>query len=125
MSDPVQEDNFNTPKTVGICAVCNKDIDDYELSEEGCDCCVGSRHNSCMAACAACGHIGCKSCLKVDDSTGERLCDEDDCREVFRLRVEKEDLEYQLKKLDEIRNKTADILEKQIDEINQKLKEYK
>lgn len=127
MSDPVQEYNYGCPTTVGICAVCNKDIDDYELSEEGCECCVASRHKSCMAACAACGHIGCKSCLKADDGTGEYLCDKEDCRVVFRLRIEKEEWEGWQRDLETIRKgiaKEMDLVAKEIDEINQQLKEY-
>jgi len=109
---------------VGVCHACSGDIYAHELAKEGCECSLGAKiHKGCKIPCAACAHEGCQSCMVRDDEYGEYLCGED-CKIVFRLRIERESLEYQLKKLDEYRDRVAGILAKQIGEINRQLKEY-
>lgn len=127
MTDPVQEFYHPEPVTVGICVVCKRDIDDYERSVEDCDCGSGARHKDCMVACYACGYKGCKSCLEAEDATGEYLCKEQDYRDKFTLMLEKKEWEDWQRGLEKIKKSIAgemDLVGREIDRINQKLKEY-
>jgi len=129
-----QLQHFGTPcelpsdKIVGTCHVCSGDIYAHELAEENCDCSPDDKiHEGCKIPCAACGREGCKSCLEKDDETGEYLCDEDDCRTILELKIEKEEWEELLRYFENLKegiNKEIALAGREIDEINRKLKEY-
>ena len=67
-----------------LCPACNDFFDTIDDASSECpNCCAtvhgGGRHETCLVACAQCGHEGCRGCLTFDIDEGEFFC-ADDCK---------------------------------------------